>query len=124
MNEEIRAEHFERITNEKARAMYDRICDACERRPGGMTDPDQLLVGDVAYAEQVKQMLMDDIEKRGLGQERSNGRQRYWQENKSPAQLRAYCDQQRKHLAELRLTPSGRKAASVEIDDEFESFPD
>ncbi len=124
MNEEIREQHFERITNPKARAVYDALCDACDRRPGGMTDPDQLLVGDIAYAEQVKQMLMDDIATRGLGQERSNGRQRYWQDNKSPAQLRAYCDQQRKHLSELRLTPVRRNAAAVEIDDDFDTFPD
>ncbi len=122
MNERMRDEHFERITNEKARSVYDALCDACDRRPGGMTDPDQMLVGDVAYAEQVKQMLMDDITARGLGQERYNGRQKYWQENKSPAQLRAYCDQQRKHLAELRLTPNGRKAATVELNDDFDAF--
>lgn len=124
MNEELRARHFERITDEKAQAMYDMLCDACEKRPGGMSDPDQLLVADIAYAEQVKQMLMEDIKTRGLGQERWNGRQKYWQDNKSPAQLRAYCDQQRKHLAELKLTPAGRKAASMDIDDGFDDFPD
>ena len=124
MNEELRERHFERITDEKAQAMYDMLCDACEKRPGGMSDPDQLLVADIAYAEQVKQMLMEDIKTRGLGQERWNGRQKYWQDNKSPAQLRAYCDQQRKHLAELKLTPAGRKAASMDIDDGFDDFPD
>ena len=124
MNEELRTRHFERITDEKAQAMYDMLCDACEKRPGGMSDPDQLLVADIAYAEQVKQMLMEDITTRGLGQERWNGRQKYWQDNKSPAQLRAYCDQQRKHLAELKLTPAGRKAASMDIDDGFDDFPD
>lgn len=124
MNEELRTRHFERITDEKAQAMYDMLCDACEKRPGGMSDPDQLLVADIAYAEQVKQMLMEDIKTRGLGQERWNGRQKYWQDNKSPAQLRAYCDQQRKHLAELKLTPAGRKAASMDIDDGFDDFPD
>ncbi|MBR4711510.1 MAG: hypothetical protein IKP10_05710 [Clostridia bacterium] len=124
MNEELREEHWQRITDEKARRVYDLLCAACEKREGGMTDADQLLVADVAYAEQVKQLLMDDILARGLGQERWNGRQKYWQENKSPAQLRAYQDQQRKHLAELRLTPGGRKAAAVPIEDDFDAFPD
>ncbi len=124
MNETLRDEHFERIANEKARHMYDYLCDACDRREGGMTDPDQMLVADVAYAEQIKQMLMDDIAQRGLGKEARNGRQTYWQENKSVTQLRAYCDQQRKHLAELKLTPGGRKAAAVEINDDFDKFPD
>ena len=124
MNEALRKEHFQRITDKRARHMYDRLCDACGRRAEGMTDPDQMLVADIAYAEQIKQMLMDDIAERGLGQERYNGRQKYWQENKSPAQFRAYCEQQRKILAELRLTPAGRKAERIEIDDDFENFPD
>lgn len=124
MNEELRNEHFQRITDEKAQHVYDYLCDACDRRPGGMTDPDQMLVADVAFAEQVKQQLMEDIAKRGIGHEARNGRQTYWQDNKSLAHFRAYCDQQRKHLSELRLTPNGRKAESVTIDDEFGNFPD
>ena len=124
MNEALRNEHFERITDEKARHVYDYLCDACEKRPGGMQDPDQMLVADIAYAEQVKQILMDDIALRGIGKEARNGRQTYWQDNKSLAHLRAYCEGQRKHLSELRLTPNGRKAADVPIDDDFDSFPD
>ena len=122
MNGTLRKEHFLRITDSRARHMYDRLCSACEKRPEGMTDPDQMLVADIAYAEQIKQMLMDDIAARGLGQERRNGRQVYWAENKSPAQLRAYTEQQRKHLGELKLTPAKRQAAAVEIDDDFDSF--
>ena len=122
MNEEIRAEHFVRVTDERARRMYERLCEACEKRAGGMTDPDQMLVGDVAMAEQIKQLLIEDIAQRGVGSERWNGRQKYYQENKSLAQLRAYSDQQRKHLAELRLTPNGRRAAAVPIEDDFDAF--
>ena len=124
MNNTLRKEHYQRITDKRARHMYDRLCDACEKRPDGMTDADQMMVADVAYAEQIKQLLMDDIEQRGLGEECRNGRQKYWRDNKSPAQLRAYTEQQRKHLAELKLTPCKRQAAAIEIDDEFESFPD
>ena len=124
INEELRESCFGRVTDEKARRVYDLICDACETRENGMTDADQMLVGDYAYAEQIKQMLQDDISERGLGQERSNGRQRYWQENKSPSQFRAYCEQQRKILAELRLTPAGRKAEKVDLGDDFDDFPD
>ena len=124
MNEPLRDMHFEKITSEKARRVYDTLCGACDRRMDGMTDADQMLVSDYAYAEQVKEVLMDDIAQRGIGQERHNGRQKYWQDNKSLAHLRSYCDQQRKLLAELRLTPNGRKAESVNIDDDFDSFPD
>ena len=124
MNEQLREMHFERITSEKARQVYDYLCDACDRRMGGMTDADQMLVADYAYAEQIKGVLVEDIAKRGIGQERHNGRQKYWQDNKSLAHLRSYCDQQRKLLAELRLTPNGRRAESIDIDDDFDSFPD
>lgn len=122
MNEKLKRRHMETITHESAVEMYEKLCAACEQREGGMTDPDQMLVADIARAEQIKQSLLDDIAKRGIGQERSNGRQKYWQENRSVAQVRAYAEQQRKHLSELRLTPNSRKAASVLMDDEFADF--
>lgn len=124
MNTGLKKEHWTRIKDPDARRMYGRLCDACERRPGGITDADQMIVADVAYAEQIKAILQKDIADRGIGKEVRNGRQTYWQDNKSLAHLRAYCETQRKLLAELRLTPNGRKAASVEIDDDFDSFPD
>ena len=121
-DEALRERHFKRIESEPARDLYDRLCAACDSRPGGMSPADQQLVADIAYEEQVKQMLMDDIAQRGLGCERWNGRQKYWQENKSPAQYRAYCDQQRKQLSELRLTPASRRAEQVTIEDDFDRF--
>ena len=124
MNTALKREHYRYITNPEARRMYGRLCDACERRPDGMTDPDQMLVADIAFAEQVKQQLVTDIQERGIGQERRNGRQVYWAENKSIAQLRAQSEFQRKHLAELKLTPNKRQAAAVEINDDFDRFPD
>lgn len=122
MNDELKQRHLETITRECAVDMYEKLCAACEMREGGMTDPDQMLVADIARAEQIKQALLDDIAARGIGQERYNGRQRYWQENKSVAQVRAFAEQQRKHLSELRLTPNSRKAAPVMVDDEFADF--
>lgn len=123
MNQELQAQHFETITNPCAMQMYDRLCAACEMREGGMTDADQMLVADIARAEQIKQALLEDIAHRGIGQERSNGRQKYWQENRSVTQARAYAEQQRKHLSELRLTPNSRKAAPVMYDqDDFADF--
>lgn len=124
VNTGLKKEHWTRITDPDARRMYGRLCEACEKRAGGITDADQMIVADVAYAEQIKGLLQKDIAERGIGQERYNGRQKYWAENKSLAQLRAFTESQRKLLAELRLTPNGRRAASVEIDDEFDSFPD
>ena len=122
VNEVLREEHFERITDQKARHMYDYLCDACDRREDGLTDPDQMLIADIAFAEQVKEMLKADIAERGIGKEQRNGRQTYYQDNKSLAHLRAYSDQQRKHLSELKLTPVRRKAEQVEINDDFDDF--
>ena len=123
MNEALKTKHMETITHPAAVDLYEGLCAACDKREGGMTDPEQWLVADVARAEQIKQALIADIGERGVGQERWNGRQKYYQENKSVAQVRACAEQQRKHLAELRLTPSSRRASSVMLDgDEFASF--
>ena len=124
MNTGLKREHFRRITDPRARRMYNRLCDTCDRRAEGMTDADQMLVADIAFAEQMKQMLQDDIAIHGIGTERRNGRQVYWAENKSLGQYRAFCEQQRKHLGELKLTPAKRQAAAVEINDDFDAFPD
>lgn len=124
MNTGLKKEHWEWITDPTARRMYGRLVDACERRPGGITDADQMIVADVAYAEQIKVVLRKDIAERSVGKEVRNGRQTYWQDNKSLAQLRSFVESQRKLLNELQLTPNGRKAASVDLDDDFDSFPD
>lgn len=124
MNEQLKALHMERITDPRARTVYEKLCAACEQREGGMTDADQMLVADAAMSEQIKQQLIEDIAKRGIGREMTNGRQRYWADNKSIPQLRAYCDNQRKMLAELRLTPQSRRAQQVPIEDDFDEFPD
>lgn len=122
MNDELRARHMVRISNPDAVDLYDRLCAACEIREGGLTDADQSIVADIAYMEQTKQMLQDDIAERGVGQERYNGKQKYYQENKSVTQVRSYLEQQRKHMSELRLTPNSRKANAVPFDDDFVDF--
>lgn len=112
--------HYESITDPKAQMMYQQLCCACEQRDGGMTDAQQMLIGDFARAEQVKQMLIADIAKRGLGWEKKNGRQTYYQKNDSVPQLRAFAEQQRKILNELRLTPNSQKEAFMSLDDGFD----
>ena len=124
MNDRMRKTAWERITDPKARKVYDALCEACEARAGGMTDPDQMLIEDVAFLEQMKEMLREDIAKRGIGQERRNGRQTYWADNKSLAHYRASCESQRKLMSELRLTPNARKAEQVVVNDDFDEFPD
>lgn len=122
MNSDLKKIHLKKLTDKDAQSLYDRLCAACEERDGGMTDSDQMIVADVCQAEQIKLLLISDIALRGIGQQRENGRQQYYEENKSLAQFRQFCESQRKGLSELRLTPSSRKAAVVEIDDEFSAF--
>ena len=57
MNAAMKEQHFSRINDERARQVYDYLCASCELREGGLTDADQMLVYDYAYAEQVKQQL-------------------------------------------------------------------
>lgn len=66
MNAAMKEQHFSRINDERARRVYDYLCASCELREGGLTDADQMLVYDYAYAEQVKQQLQDDIKARAL----------------------------------------------------------
>lgn len=122
MNAEMREQHMQQITDPVAVSCYERICRACESRPEGMSDQDQMLVADVATLEQLKQQLYADIRLRGVVEDWHNGRQRMKRENKSIQSARMLMEQQRKHLAELRLTPTSRKAAAVTIDDEFADF--
>lgn len=123
MNNDLKKAHLDTIHNDRAIGVYELLCAACEARDGGMTDADQMLIGDYARAEELKCIYLEDIAKRGLGQERSNGRQKYWQENKSPAQLRSTIEQQRKLLNELKLTPVSRKANTATYQgDDFDAF--
>ena len=129
MNAEMRARHMLQLTDAEAdapdpaaAAMYDSLCAACEKRPEGMNDSDQMLVADIATMEKLKQQLYADIRKRGVVEDFRNGRQRLMRDNKSVERARMLMDQQRKHLAELKLTPNSRKAAPVPIDDGFEDF--
>lgn len=123
MDMTIRDRDFAVITDERARDIYERLCAACDAREGGMTVADQQVIGDYARAEQLKYLLDADILARGIGKERHNGRQSYWEENKSLSRRQATIEQQRKLLAELKLSAQSRKAdvAPVVVDD-FDEF--
>lgn len=122
MNDDLRKQHMERITDPMAERCYDRLCAACDSRPEGMSDQDQMLVCDIATMEQMKQQLYDDIRVRGVVEDWHNGRQRMKRENKSIQSARMLMEQQRKHLNELRLTPGSKKAAQIPVNDEFDEF--
>lgn len=123
MNSDLRARHMVYIVADDAVDIYDRLCALCDERPdGGITDADQQLIADYAEMEQNKALLRADVAERGVMVLGRNGRQSYWQENKSVQQIRMTVEQQRKLLNELRLTPASRKARAMNIGDEFDDF--
>lgn len=123
MNADLRARHLAQIDDEAAVALYDMLCQACDSRAGGMTDAEQALVADVAMLEQLKQQMYADIRQRGVVVNFRNGRQHMMLENKAVASVKSLMDQQRKHLAELRLTPNSQKSQVVPIKaDGFDEF--
>lgn len=133
MNENMRQNLLARIQRPEARALYEEICAACEKRPGGMDDIAQSIAGDIAMMEEQKQRFDEDIAKRGVMVPWRNGRQTGMRENKSIQQARMLREQQRKHMHELRLTPAslkGQEESPGEADvtrkpeDEFDDFPD
>ena len=121
INEALKKWHMDTLHSDCARNLYDRLCAACERRPGGMTDADQDLIYDACFMEDVKADLRADIQRRGVVATVRNGYQEFKKDNKSVTQLRSYMDSQRKILAELRITPAKRNAQAV-MDDAFDAM--
>ena len=133
MNEDMKQKHLARIHHPEAQALYEIICAACEKRPGGMDDIAQSIAGDIALMEEQKRGFDEDVARRGVMVPWRNGRQTGMRENKSIQQARMLREQQRKHLHELRLTPAcvkgqedgaGEVAAQRKPEDEFDDFPD
>ena len=129
MNTDLKLVHMRQLTDPDMDQpdallvqMYESLCNACEKRPEGINDQDQMLVADIVNMEKLKQQLYADIRKRGVVEDFRNGRQRMMRDNKSVQNARMLMDQQRKHLAELRLTPNSRKAAHVDLNDGFDDF--
>ena len=122
MNPSLKERHFEFITSENARDVYERLAAACEKRPGGCDDACLLLIADYCRNEQLKEMLLKDVQDRGLGREVKNYRQQYFKPNESVAHLRSVIEQQRKLLSELKLTPASNKAEQLSITDELSEF--
>lgn len=126
MNADLKASHYETITAPGARTMYEALCELCAAREGDMTDVDQMLIADIARCEQVKLKLDEDIRLHGVGSERFNGRQKYYQENKAVPMLLAYTEQQQKNMADLRLKPKASEAKPEDPaeDDGWNDIPD
>lgn len=121
MDETMKARAWELLTDESARALYESLIAECERVHGDVSLGAQQIIGDIAMMEQEKLRLYEDVAKRGVTERVRNGKQDFYRENKSITAARALADQQRRHLAELKLTPSSRKDEIVGGDD-FDTF--
>lgn len=120
VDEKLRDWHLTQLKTTCAAALYDRLCAACEKRPGGIRDCDQDLIFDACTTEDIKEQLRRDIKDRGVIALTINGGQRFAKENKSVALLRGYLDSQRKIYSDLRITPAKRgeeEAADTDFDD-------
>ncbi|HIU45810.1 MAG TPA: P27 family phage terminase small subunit [Candidatus Fimadaptatus faecigallinarum] len=119
----LRSEHIARFADEKYVAMYDALCEQLCRTVGAVSTAMQNIVADIVYLEQTKETLIADIRQNGVTRKSYNGRQYYYQENKSVGQYKTVTEQQRKLYAELKLTPAstGMQIAST-IQDEFNAF--
>lgn len=110
------------IPDERALAVFDILEAAVAKRDGEASDASLMLIADYCRAEMLKNMLNRDILERGVVNRVSNYRQSFSKPNPSVAQLRAVVEQQRKILAELRLTPVSNKAQQAPLDDDFDNF--
>lgn len=124
VDETLRTEHVTRFVEDKYVRLYDALCAEYERTQGALTGATQGIVADIVYQEQLKAALIRDINENGLGRKAYNGRQYYWQDNKSVGAYKGACEQQRKLYAELRLTPASSKLGVIgaAAEDEFNTF--
>lgn len=108
----------------KARTMYAALCREYMRVHGVDVIPDSslALLSDICMAEQIKARLLQEIESRPIEHVR-NGRQEYWKPNAAIAEVNRLSSNQRRNLAELKLTPASRKGASdAPADDDFTNY--
>lgn len=108
--------------NENAAARFDLLAEelgGCET----LRPQQAILLADLVRADELKEKLIADIEKRGIGSEALNGRQRYWRENKSVSTLMKLMDQQRRTMQTLGLIAKELNLAKTDDDeDEFDRF--
>lgn len=82
-----------------------------------------LLVDSMALLEQLKHQHLDDIKERGVVEFFKQGAQELYRDNKSVDKILKIVEQQRRLLAEMKLTPASEKKIVEEVEkDDFEDF--
>lgn len=104
--------------------LYVEICGEVERvhgKPPSAAAIVQIL--DYVRLEQLKDRANEDIAQRGLGRMETNGRQRYWKDNKSAVLILKYMEQQRKILKGLGIGGADPMTEQDDSDvDDFDSI--
>lgn len=122
MDIDLREKAFEKLQREETRTLYDGLVDQYENLYGPLDRSAQLLIESIAVAEEQKLECVEDIQKHGAVEMFYQGRQSLRRENPAVRIAQKVCEQQRKALAELKLTPNSRKAAPDAGDDAFDAF--
>lgn len=124
VNESLRKAHMDRLSGcEEAVRVYDMVCRVVTRRPEGIDDAAQHLVGQVAELEMLLELARESIRKTGITETFHNGRQRMERENRAVGTMQKCIEQQRKLLVELKITPGSRRDAPLGfLDDGFDNF--
>jgi len=104
-----------------AQAYYDALCVECQKvqAPSLISD---MMIADAVRLERLKTMLDSDIQLRGAGYDKHNGRQTYYQDNKSVPLLLKTMEQQRKLFERLGLVQ--RDPDRPKVNDDGSDFDD
>lgn len=110
------------IKRKPAKDMFHLIIKELEKE-NILNDRTIMIVDNIALLEQLKHQHLDDIKERGVVELFRNGTQEMYRENKSVDKILKIVEQQRKLLAELKLTPaSDKKVVEAVTVDDFENF--
>lgn len=114
----------EKFATERANAMYGAICDEYKRvhGVGEIPDSSQAMIEDICTMEDIKQRLLEEIARKPIEHVR-NGRQEYHKPNGAISEVNRLISSQRRHMAEMKLTPASRKAQTDDQrEDDFTAF--
>lgn len=110
------------IKRKEAKALFKLIIKELEAE-NILNDRTVMIVDNTVLLEQLKHQHLDDIKERGVVELFKNGAQEMYRENKSVDKILKIVEQQRKLLAELKLTPaSDKRVTEVVTVDDFEDF--
>ena len=109
--------------NASMAGLFCELCEELEQRRGRpLTAIEAVQLTDYVRLEQLKERADADVAARGLGKMESNGRQRYWKDNKSTVLVLKYMEQQNRILKALGLGAASAEADGGSDDDAVDEF--